>query len=205
MAIQSQMWDLSHRPWTETVEREEPQHPSEQYFLLLMTGESLVSGFWFTQTAQVHSETWPLWSKNNGLYLYQTWTNIYTLSPLQLSECKDKVHTVYCLFMYSFDSSLHGAYGTHLFIIYYYYWRRFPAAIEHPVPKDASQYTCQNTHHTSTSLRNMCFECKMCSFGQKKNQCKRNGILMLASRFPPSLAGLHVNTGSISTFFYKAR
>ena len=172
MAIQSQLWDLSHRPWIESVEREEPQHPSEHYFLILRTGKSLVSGFWFTQTAQLHSETWPLWSKNNGLYLYQTWTNIYTLSLLQLSECKDKVHSL--LLVYVFFQILAASCSWNAFI--YRYWRGFPAAIKHPVPKNASQYTCQNTHHTSTSLCNMCFECKMCSFGKKKISVREMGF-----------------------------
>lgn len=174
MAIQSQMWDLSHRPWTETVEREEPQHPSEQYFLLLMTGESLVSGFWFTQTAQVHSETWPLWSKNNGLYLYQTWTNIYTLSPLQLSECKDKVHTVYCLFMYSFDSSLHGAYGTHLFIVTDVVFRQRSS-----IP---SQRTLHSTHVKTLTIHprlsaTCVLNAKCAPLGKKKISVRETGFL----------------------------
>lgn len=164
------MWDLGHSPWIETVELEELRHPSEQYFLILSTGLSLLSGFWFTQTTQQHSEKWPLWNKNNGLYLYQTTTNIYTLSLLQLSECKDKIHNLLLVFSQFIAASC----SWNAFI--YHYWRRFPAAVKHPIPKDASQYTCQNTHHTSMSLCNMCFECKNVLLWEKKNQCKRNGI-----------------------------
>lgn len=73
-----------------------------------------------------------------------------------------------------------------------------------------SQRTLHSTHVKTLTIHprlsaTCVLNAKCAPLGKKKNQCKRNGILMLASRFPPSLAGLHVNTGSISTFFYKAR